>query len=94
MTYYHVGLEAWEGYANDWNYVQRTYASMAPKNLGSMGYAGPTALFIPKPVQQQAYSTEGRALEFYRQGDGWIHWVKGFSAPEKESMSCVQSFAW
>lgn len=67
VTYYHVSLEAWEGYANDWNYIQRTYPSMAPKSLGRMGYAGPTAMFVPKPVQQQAYSTEGRALEFYRQ---------------------------
>ena len=39
---------------------------MAPKNLGSMGYAGVSGHWIPNEVQSHAYSTQGKALEFYR----------------------------
>lgn len=66
MTYYHVGLETWMGYPTDWDYIQNTYTSMAPKNLGSMGYAGVSGHWIPNEVQSHAYSTQGKALEFYR----------------------------
>jgi len=41
VTYYHVGLETWLGYPADWTIIQNTYTSMAPKDLGSMGYTGP-----------------------------------------------------
>ena len=66
MSYYHVGLEAWEGYPSDWDYIQKTYKSMAPVDLGSMGYSGPSGMYIPNQVQTQAYSTVGEPLEFYR----------------------------
>ena len=39
---------------------------MAPKDLGSMGYDGLSTTFLPKPAQQNAYSTSGLALQFYR----------------------------
>ncbi|CAL1157877.1 unnamed protein product [Cladocopium goreaui] len=66
VTYYHVGLETWMGYPTDWDYIQNTYTSMVPKNLGSMGYAGVSGHWIPNEVQSHAYSTQGKALEFYR----------------------------
>ena len=67
VTYYHVHMESWMGgYPADWNYIQENYKLMAPKDLGSMGYPGYTTMFIPKPVQQQAFSTQGLALEYYR----------------------------
>ena len=39
---------------------------MAPEDLGSMGYSGPSGMYIPNQVQTQAYSTLGQPLEFYR----------------------------
>ena len=54
------------GYVPDWNHIQKTYPTMAPKDLGSMGYDGLSTTFLPKPAQQNAYSTAGLALEFYR----------------------------
>eukprot|EP00435_Cladocopium_sp_Y103_P009453 s4601_g2.t1 len=53
-------------YPVDWDFIQKTYVSMAPKDLGSMGYTGPAGTFIPNQVQSHAYSTQGKALEFYR----------------------------
>lgn len=39
---------------------------MAPKDLGSMGYTGPGTMFIPRRVQELAYSTEGLGLQFFK----------------------------
>jgi len=50
----------------DWTFIQRSYTSMAPKNLGSSGYQGLSTAYLPKPAQQQAYATSGTAIEFYR----------------------------
>ena len=68
VTYYHFQLEAWMGlYPNDWRHIQDTYASMAPKDLGSHGYMGLVTMYIPAPIQNQAYTTKGKALEWYRE---------------------------
>ncbi|CAE7657643.1 unnamed protein product, partial [Symbiodinium microadriaticum] len=41
VTYNHINLEAWsEGYLNEWKLIQSQYASMAPVDVGSMGYDG------------------------------------------------------
>ena len=64
---YHVHLEAWMGgYTKDWEYIQTTYSNVAPKNLGSHGYLGLVTMFIPRSVQNQAYTSQGKALQFYR----------------------------
>ena len=54
------------GYTQDWNFIQTTYPTMAPRDLGSMGYNGLSTVYLPKPVQQNAYSTVGVALQYYR----------------------------
>ena len=59
VTYYHIHFESWDVYPLDYEYIQKTYTSMAPRNLGSLGYDGLSTMYIPKPVQQQAYSTTG-----------------------------------
>eukprot|EP00435_Cladocopium_sp_Y103_P022808 s3451_g5.t1 len=67
-TYVHINLEAWpEGYAEEWARIQAKYASMAPKNLGNIGYDGTSAQFIPLAVQQKAYELESLNLDFYRE---------------------------
>lgn len=53
-------------YPADWDFIQKTYSSVAAKDLGSMGYLGFTTMYVPRPVRNQAYSTQGKALEFYR----------------------------
>ena len=67
VSYYHVHLEAWMGgYAADWEYIQTTYSSMAPQDLGSMGYPGFVTMYLPRSIQNHAYSTKGKALQFFR----------------------------
>ncbi|CAL1127286.1 unnamed protein product [Cladocopium goreaui] len=66
VSYYHVHFESWRGYPSDWDFIQKTYGSMAPKNLGSMGYIGFVSIYLPKPVQAQAYAAEGLALQYFR----------------------------
>ena len=65
-TRWHVNLEAWMGYPLDFKYIQTTYPTMAPKDLGSFGYEGLSTTYIPKPPQQKAYASSGTALQFYR----------------------------
>eukprot|EP00434_Breviolum_minutum_P042683 symbB.v1.2.038008.t1/scaffold5375.1/size55718/2 len=66
-TRYHIQMEAWVGgYPQDWTFIQKTYPTMAPKDLGTMGYNGFSTTYFPKPVQQNAYSTAGVALQYYR----------------------------
>ena len=60
-------MESWLGiYPADWEYIQRTYSSMAPKDLGTMGYNGLSSMYIPKPVQTKGYATDGTALQYYK----------------------------
>ena len=66
VSYYHVTFESWSGYPFDWEFIQKTYSSMAPKSLGNMGYIGTVSIYLPKPVQVQAYATEGLALQYFR----------------------------
>lgn len=67
VSYYHVHLESWMGaYVADWEHIQTTYSSMAPEDLGSMGYPGFTTMYISRSMQSQAYSTKGKALQFFR----------------------------
>ena len=53
-------------YPLDWQHIQETYPKMAPKDLGSHGYTGLQTMYIPKPIQKQAYNTIGSALQWYR----------------------------
>ena len=71
----------------DWNFIQTTYPTMGPKDLGSMGYDGFSTTFLPKPAQQNAYSTSGLALQFYR------NWNASWNAPSAyfASLSSIDS---
>ena len=76
VTYNHINLETWgEGYTTEWEEIQREYPSMAPIDVGSMGYSGQTSLFMPKRSQQEAYDQLGTALDFFR------GWNKSWSQP-------------
>ena len=55
-----------EAYVADWEHIQTTYSSMAPQDLGSMGYPGSSTMYLPRSIQNQAYSTKGKALQFFR----------------------------
>ena len=89
-TYSHITFESWSGYHHDWKFIQDTYSSMAPINRGNMGYMGFITAFIPKLVQEQAYSTQGVALEFYRNWN--VSWNQpwnffgGISSVEKRNL--------
>ena len=89
-TYFHITFESWSGYHHDWKFIQDTYSSMAPINRGNMGYMGFITAFIPKLVQEQAYSTQGVALEFYRNWN--VSWNQpwnffgGISSVEKRNL--------
>ena len=69
VTYNHISLEAWsETYQNEWKLIQSRYVSMAPVDVGSMGYDGTSSVFIRKTVRSHAYYQDGVVLDFYR---GW-----------------------
>jgi len=96
VTYYHVHFESWYGYPSDWANIRKAYPSMAPKNLGSMGYDGFTSIYIPKPIQEQAYATEGLALQYYRSyNSSWHDPAKYFglisSVDTSKLMPCTAS---
>ena len=63
---------------------------MAPINRGNMGYMGFITAFIPKLVQEQAYSAQGVALEYYRNWN--VSWNQpwnffgGISSVEKRNL--------
>ena len=78
VTYNDVNLEAWsEGYQNEWKLIQSQYASMAPVDLGSMGYEGTSSFFIRQTARRRAYHEDGTALDFYR------GWNMSWSLPSK-----------
>eukprot|EP00913_Durusdinium_trenchii_P020046 g18841.t1 len=89
-TRYHVHMECWkDGYPLVWQGIQRDYPSIAPKNLGNMGYDGLASSFLPKPVQEAAYTTEGLALQYYK------NWNASWYDPSKyfDSMEMINASA-
>ena len=95
-TRYHVHLESWMGYARDWSYIQTTYPTMAPKDLGSLGYEGLATAYIPKPPQQKAYASSGTALQFYRNwnvswNQPWEYFGSTSSVNSSHLMPCSKS---
>ena len=56
-------MKAWsEGYANEWKEIQRDYASMAPVDLGSMGYEGINAHWVTQETWSKAYYEDSGPL--------------------------------
>ena len=95
-TSYHIHMESWYSYPSDWNHIQKTYPTMAPKNLGSMGYEGLQTTYIPKPPQHKAYSTNGTALQFYRNwnvswNQPWEYFASTSSVDSSLLMPCAES---
>ena len=69
VTYNHIVMEAWsEGYASEWNQIQTQYASMAPVDVGSMGYDGVIGTYLSRDLLLEAYHGEGLVLGYYK---GW-----------------------
>ncbi|CAK9007773.1 unnamed protein product [Durusdinium trenchii] len=85
----HISVEGWTaGYPKEWQLLQRDYPSVAPRNLGSMGYVGTTSLFIPSHVQELAYNAEGLSLDFYRDyNTSWRQPAQFFTRIEKINRS-------
>eukprot|EP00438_Fugacium_kawagutii_P021447 Skav208594 [mRNA] locus=scaffold3715:89317:104196:+ [translate_table: standard] len=97
VTSYHVLFEAWDGFTanQELQYIRRNYASVAPINKGNMGYEGLTTMYIPQQVQQQAYSTAGEPLEFYRNWilGMWEVWAGGGSGGRRR-LENVDGYTW
>ena len=56
-------MKAWsEGYTNEWKEIQRDYASMAPVDLGSMGYEGIVAHWVTQETWSKAYYEDSGPL--------------------------------
>lgn len=85
-TQYHVHFESWDGYPADMAFIQKTYTSMAPINKGNMGYEGLATMYIPRPNRDEAYSTDGKALEFYKA------WNVSWNEPWKYSFKSTSDF--
>lgn len=81
VTKNHINVEAWiSNYEPQIKEMEREYPSVAPKILGSMGYVGITAPYLPTPPQLAAFEAEGLALEHYRSWNfSWNEPSKYFS---------------
>eukprot|EP00438_Fugacium_kawagutii_P011959 Skav219330 [mRNA] locus=scaffold1957:467380:470396:- [translate_table: standard] len=84
-TYYHVNFEAWLGYPLEMDSIKKNYASMAPISKGTMGYEGLATMYLPKPNRDEAYATDGKALEFYK------NWNYSWNEPWKYSFKSIIS---
>ena len=66
-TYVHINVEAWSGgYRTLLAEMEADMPSMAPRDLGSMGYGGVSAIYIPQRVQKAAYEADAEPLEYFR----------------------------
>ena len=96
-TRYHIQMEAWMGgYVQVWQDIQTTYPTFGPKDLGMMGYSGLSTIYLPKPIQQNAYSTAGHALQFYRNWNAswytpWTYFGSTSSVNSTFLMPCTGS---
>lgn len=88
VSKYHISMEIWvDLYPLAWQSLQDKYPNVAAKNLGNMGYDGVVSAFIPKPVQKEAYKTEGVALQYFR------NWNASWYQPSKyfDSISMIST---
>ena len=66
-SYVHINVEAWSGgYQSLLAQMEADMPFMAPKSLGSMGYAGLTSMYVPEQVKNAAYNADAEALEYFR----------------------------
>ncbi|CAJ1399347.1 unnamed protein product [Effrenium voratum] len=66
-TEVHVGLDSWTGSGYPlFEQMERENPSIAPVDLGSMGYDGEESLYVSDPVRQAAFEEFGLALDFYK----------------------------
>ncbi|CAK8997923.1 Ephrin_rec_like domain-containing protein [Durusdinium trenchii] len=65
-TQIHVALDAWVGVAvSEQTAFQKMYPSLAPEDMGGMGYRGFETMYVTQSAFQEAYDSEGLALNFY-----------------------------
>ncbi|OLP78712.1 hypothetical protein AK812_SmicGene41084 [Symbiodinium microadriaticum] len=63
----HIALESWIGaYGADYEVFAKRHPAKAPVDLGTIGWAGEEALYVPRPTLTSAYEESGIALEFYK----------------------------
>ncbi|CAE7736688.1 unnamed protein product [Symbiodinium microadriaticum] len=67
MSDTHVALDVWLGSAGaDVELFMKRHPTIAPEDLGSIGYAGEEALCITGKLLDEAYEVSGFSLDFYR----------------------------
>ncbi|CAE7255288.1 unnamed protein product [Symbiodinium sp. CCMP2456] len=63
----HIALESWIGaYGVHFETFRDRHPSMAPEDLGTMGYSGEEALYASRTILQEAWDESGYALEYFR----------------------------
>lgn len=82
-TYTHASVEVWsEGYQTEWDFLQENYPSLAPVNVGNMGYNGKVSYYFSKHVRDRAWEGEGLNLDYYRGYNiSWHDAAKYFDSP-------------
>ncbi|CAJ1371271.1 unnamed protein product [Effrenium voratum] len=78
-TEFHVAVDAWIGsYAGLYTEFQKDYPSIAPIDLGTMGYAGEESMFFARPVLHAAYEDSGLGLDFFKSYNTTHHNAKKY----------------
>ena len=77
-TRVHVVLDSWHTTVAELAQFRQAYPHLVPEDLGSMGFFGEESLYLTEPVLEQAYNSEGLALDFYKSYNRTHHAAKQF----------------
>ena len=65
-TQVHVVLDVWIGKVmSDLRAFETSFPSLAPEDMGSMGYSGFESMYLSRAVFERAYDAEGLALNYH-----------------------------
>ena len=65
-TQVHVVLDVWLGKVmSDLRAFETSFPSLAPEDMGSMGYSGFESMYLSRAVFERAYDAEGLALNYH-----------------------------
>ncbi|CAK9089147.1 unnamed protein product [Durusdinium trenchii] len=66
-TVMHVSLDSWIGsYSSLYAQMRKDHPTTAPLDLGSMGYSGEESVYVQTYILDEAYRSDGLALDFYK----------------------------
>ena len=96
VTSTHIVLECWTAdYAAEWDQIEKYYPSLAPVNVGNMGYNRKISYFFSKSIRDAAWEAEGLNLDYYKGYNiSWHDAAKYFDSPSAVNTSIAHAVQW